>query len=279
MVAHRGLRAFVPPTPDQGEKSPARDTMAESYCTGPRLRRPFVVTPYRTGSDGRIQPQMPDLCPHGLGGGGCRISVHHERFRKTGPTYPLAVARCATHGVGFTLYPPGYAPYQRQPVLQLSPEGKAIHGPDDGSDDRGRDDGERSDFDATLFEAAMDARVARAWARDSDESVPERWWSTQGRHLTRAARLVGVAVELADSARRSVATLLSVDTLELLERAKSGRGYRRIGEAICAILGQLRGGPRRLMQLLQSGHVSGDWGESFHWDPGRRLLESAPFCP
>ena len=260
--------------------------MAASYPAGPRLRRPFVVTPYQAGPDGLVQPSLPDLCPQGqvAGVGGCRVSVHHERHRKTGPKYPITVARCATHALGFTLYPPGFAPYQRQPVLQLSPEGKAIHAPEDVQvdlvpGDQGRGDRERADFGDTLFEAALDARVARAWARDSDESVPDRWWSTQGRHLNRAARVVGVAVELADSARLRIGTLLSVDTLELRDRSKSGRGYRRIGVAVCAVLGQLRGGPRRAMQLLQSGHVSGDWGASFHWDPGRRRLEAAPFCP
>jgi hypothetical protein len=244
--------------------------MEESYSGRRRSCSPFVVTSYVAGADGELIAELPACCPVGGadGGGECRVVQHHRRTRKSGPQHSLCVATCRAHGTAFTLYPPGYAPYRRQPVLRSSPTGEEL-----GCEECSR----LGSFSGTLFDAAMDASEGRRWARDSEESLPERWWSTQGRHLRLAAAVVGVAAELGTRVRESVATVLSVGTLFLRDRSK-GRGYRAIGKAVCEVLEELRGCERRAMQLLTAGHVIGHWGEPLHWDSARGVLERSPFC-
>lgn len=246
--------------------------MPASYLDIPRSHRPFIVTAYVVGRLGELEPEMPTSCPQGAcAGEGCKLAVHHRRKRKTGPGHPLVVIACRTHGVGFTLYPPGYGPYRRQPVERLSPAGRALQA-DDAADPVA------AEFAGTLFEAASEACAGRAWARDADAEgrPPERWWSTQGRHLRLAARLVGVAIELTEKLRESIAAVLSVGTLTLREKARA-RGYRGIGEAVCAVLSGMRRGPRRSRQLLVCGHLVGRWGEPMHWDARREVLRRSPF--
>lgn len=246
--------------------------MPASYPDGARSHRPFIVTPYVAGAEGALEPEMPSACAKGAyAGERCGLSLHHWRKRKTGPRYPLAVVACPTHGACFTLYPPGYGPYLRQPVERLSPDGRSL-----GVEDE--TDSDAAELVGTLFEAASDARAGRAWAREGDTGrrPPERWWSTQGRHLGLAARVVGVAVELTEKMRESIAAVLSVGTLALREKAKA-RGYREIGEAVCAVLAALGRGPRRSRRLLVCGCLVGSWGEPMHWDAHRGVLRRSPF--
>ena len=192
--------------------------MTESYPDPPRQRRAFLLTPYVEEGGDRMVPCMPTCCPVGAIGGGeaCSISAHHWRNRKTGPPLALLVARCRIHGCAFTLYPPGFAPYRRQALLRVSPQGEPIVGVG------------RSTFGAlssTLFEAASDASRGQQWARSSDTGRPVRWWGTQGRHLELAAAFLGVAQDLSAKVRESIAAVLSVPTLVLHERSRT-RGYR-----------------------------------------------------
>jgi hypothetical protein len=248
--------------------------MASFYPASPRQSRPFICTPYVSGPDGRLVATMPDRCPTRACSpctrADCDLRTAYYRHRKTGPGHSLAVVHCRTHGAAYTLYPPGYAPYRRQSVLRLAHDGSPILHP------KGRD-AERADFDGTLFESALDARDGVAWARDSDKPrPPERYWPTQGRHLSLAARITGVARELGERVRVSIAMVLSVDCLGLHEGARA-TGYRAIGKAICTVLAKLRGQACRALDLLRCGALVGSWGEPLHWDADRRVLERAPF--
>lgn len=245
--------------------------MSSCYSRGSRLRRPFLVTTYTPGRDRQLEAEVPSCCPRGADAGGpaCAITIDHHRRRKTGPAHPLAVARCRTHDCGFTLYPPGFAPYGRQPVLKLAPDGSRV-----GTEE----DDLRESFSDTIFAAAVDGADGRAWARDSDEAVPDCWWSTQGRHLHLSARLVGIARDLGDRVRETIAAVLSVSGLMQRERS-SMTGYRGIGKAVCDVLRRLRGGrAHRAFALLTCGHLIGHWGKPLRWDADREVLEHSPFC-
>jgi len=250
--------------------------MSQSYPVPSRQSSAFICTPYFAGPDGRLRASIPDCCPTRACGpsttADCDLRVQHYRPRKTGPPHALTVLRCRTHGCAFTLYPPGYAPYRRQSVLTLSYDGSSIF----------REPGrnvERDDFDGTLFESALDARDGVAWARESGSvvlGVPQRYWAGQGRHLQLAARITGVARDLSERMRVLISMVLSVDCLGLKDGARA-RGYRAIGKAICSVLAKLKGRARRARALLVCGAVVGRWGEPFHWDAKRCVLERSPF--
>lgn len=249
--------------------------MEPLYPTSSRQSRPFICTPYIRGPDGQLVATLPDRCPTGAcsacGTTDCALRTLYYRPRKAGPGHPLAVVRCGTHGKAFTLYPPGYAPHRRQSVLRLSHDGSSIFQAEGC-------DAERADFDGTLFESALDAKDGVAWARASGghPDAAERYWGGQGRHLNLAARITGVARELCDDVRVSIAMVLSVDCLGLQEGARA-RGYRAIGRAVCSVLTKLRSAARRAFYLLTCGALAGCWGEPLHWDADREVLERAPF--
>lgn len=239
------------------------------YPTDPGPRPPFIVTSYLPDEDGVPTAVVPDLCPHGApkGSADCSVTIDHLRHRKTGPRHPLAVARCWIHGLGFTLYPHGFAPYRRQQVARLTPDGSA---------DPSEAEGLRGDFEDTVFAGALDGADGCPWARDSDDEIPERWWSTQGRHLRFAAGLLGMVTP--ERARESIAAVLSASGLQQRESALA-KGYRAVGTAICGLLSKLRGSPAaRGYALLVCGYFAGHWGEPMRWDPTRKDLLRSPFC-
>lgn len=248
--------------------------MALSHTQRPRARRDFIVTPYYPDASATLEPLRPTLCPWMSSKESCSLSEHHRRERKTGPCFPLVVLVCRVHGHAFTLYPPGHAPYQRWAVLRLGPDGSVVVG-----------EGEREklwEYESTLFEAARWARAGRAGGRESGVDPPELWWSTQGRHLQLAARLVGVSRGQDRRDRDTVAETLAVDALLLHEQARlvvTRPGYRILGQAICRVLGALRGGALRARRLLLCGYLVGHWGEPLHWDAVRRCFRRSPFPP
>jgi len=232
---------------------------------------------------------MPSCCPYsGPGDPPCVLSILHRRPRKTGPRFPVTVVQCRTHGHGFTLYPPSYAPYARQPVLQLGPDGTSVQGEKASSpsgaagmeSSKGVSAGLWTDFEGTLFHAALDAGEGRPWARDSLEEIPDKWWPTQGRHLGLAVRLLGLAEGFGARLRESIAQVLSVDLLFLKDQehwVRDHPGYRGLGCAVCRVLSLLKGGARRARDLLFCGYLVGRWGRPLHWDPQRKILEHLPF--
>ena len=228
------------------------------------------MTPYSVDAAGQLGAVMPSRCPASMDSldGDCDVTLHHRRSRKTGPGHALCVVECRVHQMAFTLYPPGHAPYRRQPVLKLAPNGESI----------GREgDADATEFEATVFAAALDARQGKRWARETKDEVPEHWWSTQGRHLQLAARLVGVAIDLVEKTRESIATVLSVGMLTLRELSHA-KGYRKTAAAVCSVLWWLKGRASwRAQQLLVCGHLIGHWGEPLHWDATRRALVRSPF--
>ena len=257
------------------------DIQSEHTCAGSSscAERPwrsvaFVITPYVPGPDGRLRAKIPACCPIRMKTGqtGCRLVVVHHRFRKTGPRHPLTAVRCRTHRCTFTLYPPGYAPYRRQSLVDVAPDGSEIYG------DRkaGLHETRLSD---TLFQVALDAKSGHEESRQSSEALPQKPNGTQRRHLCLAARIVGVARDLSERVRSSIAAVLSVDHLRLHEGSRA-TGQRMLAKAVYGVLAVLIGqkfAVRWAMELLTCGHLIGYWGEPLHWDAQRRVMERSPY--
>lgn len=229
------------------------------------------MAPYIFDANGFPHAAIPDSCPlRGAGSPPCDVRGRYLRPRKTGPRHPLQVVRCYTHHLAFTLYPPGFGPYQRKPVLQLAPEGRAIL--------HEKTEESLPDFHGTLFQAARDGATRTAWARNSDGEIPDTWWSTQGRHIHVALRLLGLLPTTTDRVRETIAAVLSVACLVLRdESCPADAGYQRKGRAVCTVLEALTGGETRAMRLLFCGYVTGMWGRPWTWDASRRCLETLPF--
>lgn len=164
--------------------------------------------------------------------------VHGRRQRKTGPDHPLAVCRCHVHDVAFTAYPPGFVPYARRSLLDGGPVGAA------------------PSFESVARDAANGIPWSRSAAGGSD-----RWWSTQGRILDRAARATGIGPAI--DARDAIAVVTGLP-LSLLAQGGRAAGYRQRGAAVGAVLTALGTDP--LERLLLAGALAGCWGLPWQWD-------------
>ena len=239
------------------------------HAVRPSARRVFISAAYTLDDCGVLRVELPCSCPlRQASDPPCKIARHQERQRKTGPGFALVVAVCRTHRKHFTLYPPGYPPYRREPLVELAP---------DGSEPLGEASTASSHFEGTLFQAAFDARDGKAWARNSHAGVEDRWWATQLRHLDLSLRIVGLHRGLTDQERETIAATLGVDQLMLREHATRTTGYRARGAAVAELLERLPRGPRRQLSLLHSGHVIGHWAEPVSWDHRRSVFEGVPF--
>jgi hypothetical protein len=203
------------------------------------------------------------------------------------------VVYCKTHGIGFTLYPPGHRPYGRKAVVPLAPDGSrpVAAGKEEEEDQL------RAELAGGMFDAALDAASGRLWDRCSrsytragERSVgrdaidiqwdgEDRYRSTQERQLGKCIELVGVAQDQDEALREEVAELLGVGRMLLVEQARrigrtTGPGVR--GEAVCAVLRAMPKG-MRYERLLACGRAAGLWGEALHWDPGLGMPRRLPF--
>jgi len=246
-----------------------------SHTPRPSARGFFIVMPHERGPDAVWRSQLPDHCPLRDSQGTCRITEHHRRHRKTGPGFPLLVIRCAVHRKHFTLYPPGYGPYLRKPVVDLAPDGTCLLGPPDTP---------LEPFDGTLFDAALDAAQGKPWARDSVDAdpPPEQWWSTQGRHLDLTVRLLGLLRGLQKGLRATIAATLCVKLLllrELSTHIATTPGYRAKGRAAVEVLLSVTAGRSCAHRLLHCAHLIGHLALPLLWNETGRTLERLPFAP
>ena len=212
------------------------------------------------------------------GGDGCVIGVHHWRSRKTGPLYPLAVAKCRTHRVAFTLYPAGYVPYGRVAMTPVDAEGQPVDEVGDAEDAEGKGGGSspaQLAWDTTLFRAARDATQRLAWPRHGCGNGFGSW-RTQGRWMAISAACLGLIH--GDSDDWAWVGLLGVPTLlwrEARARYMDAKGYVARGQAIMLPLEALYAtGHRLLDMLLAAGFEAGCWGEPRRWDPRARRLRT-----
>ena len=234
--------------------------------------RSFLCAAYRR-IGGRREPDTPPRCPSAIDepdGRSCGFVRSHSRVRKTGPTFPLAVFRCQVHGTAFTVYPLEFGPYMRQPIVTHEP-----------SPDTAGDDDELREFSGTAFDAALDAARGKAWCRDSDltgTDVLDRWWSTQTRKIGFATRLLGIASDVTDDVRERIAERLGVPMTRLIDLGRDATGYRALGEAVVAVLRQLRRSASLSWRLLTCAWLVGRFGRPIRIGDGGTLA-APPFSP
>ncbi len=233
-----------------------------------------MVASYLAVEGGEFLAAIPSQClasaSDEANGLSCRIRVHHRRGRKTGPCHLLVVVRCETHGMSFTLYPPGYVPYGRAPMAPVDTEGHVLL--EVGEFDRAGDPGdneisEEPAWDGTIFRAARDGSQGLAWPRQGSTTVFGSW-RTQGRWIAIAAQCLGLTGAVLD--RWPLVGPLGVPALLMREASAAyacAKGYVARGHAVARLLVALATTGRRLLDLLLSaGFSAGRWGEVLRWD-------------
>lgn len=154
--------------------------------------------------------------------------------------------KCSTHNTHFTVYPEGFAPYQRC---------TAAHAIDC---------------------AATDAANGRRWVRQSYYGQNERGFchyeSTQRRWLEKTLLMLGLNPSRSVS-EGEICLLLGISVMALRQariRLESTRNYRKIGELILRSYGRIPFNARaKQRRLLALGHQAGLWGEPWYWEHGR----------
>ncbi|MCP4290176.1 MAG: hypothetical protein GY792_38190 [Gammaproteobacteria bacterium] len=180
--------------------------------------------------------------------------------------------RCKTHGIGFTLYPPGYTPWGRKPWV---PPDEVVVKAEDEADDNAEW------YRNTYFEAALDAADGIFWERektpDSDFAKPSAL--TQECHLQRAIRLLGITQ--ACSGRDIFAHLLCIPGQTMNDAAgmiAQQSDLAALGQAVCTVLGAIPLTFNRVFERLAScGAAVGLWPPLHVWCPRLRRLRLMPF--
>ena len=240
--------------------------MAVSSPPSSPASRSFVVGPYRTTEAGTFV-EHPACCPIGLERGesaSCQTRFHRRRTRKIGiPWGWVAVFYCKTHGRYFTVYPPGFTPHGRTPLVVLAPDGsEPMRGPSEG--DPPPTEG--------YLSAAQDAAEGVRWPRDGATDSAGGVRSTQRRRVARIAQMLGLVSDQPPTPS-AVAGVTGVPEGRLVETARTlgqARGLRAWGQSVMLVIGALaRQAGRTLMdKLAVLGHLAGRWGRPYRWEPG-----------
>ena len=209
-------------------------------------KRDFVVSEYLEDEAGGRRPRLPSMCPFG-GVGRCRVKPHGWRARSCGPGFQLLVVACREHGRCFTVYPPGWVPYGRVPVVHA---------------DAGCP-GSRSQGTGTLFEAACAASGSVLWPEES--LAAPGCGKTQYRRIALCGRWLGLdgtraTAELA-SAELGVGLSLLTSTRQQwqasLRRRERGPLVVQVFEVACEQQSNL------LFRLLRAGLLTGACGRAW----------------
>lgn len=216
----------------------------------------FVSTTYRKNDDQSLVPDLPDKGPCCDDLGCCQLGIKDRRKRSTGPKHLLFIVNCKTHHTCFTLYPPGFAPHGRTPLVPLAPDGSTLNS------DRG------PPFEGSFFQALLDGIKGKAWPKEcfDDSQMPR--FETQTRHLARICKLFRLFT-VSDKEREWVADLLNVPGL-LLHQAhnaiKKTKGYQAVVSAMIPILEQLSETRLTFQGLSACGYYAGIWSKNQFWN-------------
>jgi len=187
-------------------------------------RQKFVNSPYIPDIEGHLHPQLPESCPRDRSGVGCEIVIVSYRKRVHGPGFPFAIAFCQKHRRFFTLYPPGWFPYGRLPLVPVGSLGTPVL----------EDDG-RTPWKITIFRALVDAALGNQWPEERNRGACDEVIGalgcarTQKRHLELSLRILGISKETYRRGREEAAAHLGVDLSLVNEAWRRSRVRSRDG--------------------------------------------------
>jgi len=180
----------------------------------------------------------------------CRLRIKGRRLRKTGPGFALTVLWCKTHEVCFTLYPPGFAPYGREPLVLLRPSGLSVAR-------------ERAPpYQGTYFQAALDAVDQMLWPDEDHEGSDHPRYATQSRHVTRCCRLLGLAKTVGAKVVDRLWSTLGIPAVawqQAREWVVNLKGIRGKSKAIVQLLALIPETHHAFIGLATLGHHAGFW--------------------
>lgn len=223
----------------------------------PRRRSDFLVTPYLPDAEGVLQPVLPSRCPVCKVDVVPKLSVHLRRSRIFGPTMPLAVLHCHTDGRFYTLYPPGYVPYGRQPLLHVDIDGNALAPAAP----------EQDPFEDTLLELPVPATEPPR-VHDLDNEAVAAVRRSQARAGQRRVGLLGQLFGLGRTVvrvREQISVLLNLP-LVLLTLAASAYAEARFAvrrQQVRRVLDALVLGPGLLWRVMEAGYRTGVFGRAW----------------
>ena len=211
--------------------------------TQKKAEREFLICDYREDSTGKMRCKKPKMLPCGGDGSDCRVWIHDCRDRGDGPGFGLMVVYCKTHDRYFTVYPPGWAPYERGRVV---PADEA--------------ESNTAAWKQTLFHSA----VCGDWLGQYVSEGGTRW-HTHRRRLVRCGQLLGLST--ASGCGEEVAAILGIqlqvqgDARRLFACCDLASQRRAIASVLAAVVVD----ERLWRQMARAGHAAGVWGVPWYW--------------
>ena len=218
--------------------------------------RIFVTGLYHVAKDGGIEAKIPERCPRAESDGTCGITKFSTRKRTYGMGYPLWICICSNHNYHFTVYPPGWIPFARNPIVHLTPDGKPIeivHSDTDSED--------ASPWSFTMFKAIIAAAAGRLWPEEkqlgvADSLLPVNYQGvarTQKRCIKVFMKTFGLLKNSHHKLRERVCDLLGIE-MTTLQNSREKMNTRSRGPP----LWQVRGGQGKeiLDSLATSANTS-----------------------
>lgn len=203
---------------------------------------------------------MPSFCPDSGDSKTCDVGCYRRRRRAFGPGHLLVVCYCVGHYRYFTVYPLGWEPFGRKPLVPLTPDGADIDFGNNAADA----------WSATLFQALIDAARGLRWPDIAnltlwpiDCALPVRTFRTQCRHIDGAIRLFALDAGQ-EGAWPLLIARLGID-LGVFKgtagKARDGPLWRARGEKGREILRALDLPCRKILApLIDIGKNQGYWG-------------------
>ena len=189
------------------------------------------------------------------------MHVHSWRDRVHGPGFPLCSLLCLDDGASFTVYPPGWTPYERKALVGLDHRGCTL-APEAGE----------SPWEGTVFDGVVDASSGKIWpdevtlgppVPEDDGDKPSQCKRTQRRHVAGAMRLFALDQAGLRREREQVCQVLMLDLAPLegaAGRIRDGPRLKVRGEEGAKVLEQLPQVASTIFGLLALGRSRGFWG-------------------